>query len=1041
DLTNCSGNGLVIGADGITLDLNGHVIDGNGQGSGVLNNGFDSVAITNGTVQEFDNGVQLNAGTALNIVSSLTLQMHQVAGIGLSNADNGTDGNVIRTNNVTDNELGILLANGTQGATVRDNSLNSNSRDGIRIENSTGNRVEENLVTGSSTAGVALSGGGSNTLIGNTLSANSSGGVTIELASNNNRVEANTISGSGSDGIQVVDSNGSTLISNTVNTSGGTGISLDGANQGVLRDNEVGLNPGGIELGGSSNNLIEANNASGTTGTGISLESESFDNEIRLNTANGNSGAGLEVSGSAPNGSGNLIDGNTVNNNGDGIDVADGGHRIANNTANLNDGWGIYAVSGNTDGGGNKASGNAEPAQCSGVRCEIGPAPGAPDTQIIDRPTNPTSSRNAMFTFTGTDDTTPLKDLDFECRLDSQSDTAWVECENPQEYANLSPGTHKFEVRAMDATENVDPTPATYTWNYQALPSGVAPDTSIDLKPANPTPLLEALFTFTSNEPDVRFECKLDDGLFAPCEFAAEYEFDETEAGRHTFQVRAIDFEGNADPTPATYTWTITGVVTTFLSGPAFERGEGGDPPNGGETESTNATFEFEANVGDATFECSLDLGPFQPCESPVEYTNLAVGEHLLRVIATDNEGVTEVEPAEYEWTVVSSLDTVPPNTTITETPANINDSPVFRFTGTDNETSPNGLVFECSIDSTGESDFQECPSPHTFPNLDLPEPLTPGEHTFYVRAVDLEDNIDPSPASHTWTFRGDTTAPVATVLTGPQARTQNTDARFTFSANDPFATFECSLDGTAFEPCESPHEVQGLVAGKHELRVRTTDLTGNVGSPAAYSWTVVGPPETTIDSGPDTTSTSATFTFSSSEPGSTFECKLDTGAFEPCASPKEYKNLSVGEHDFHVRATDGAGNTDQEPEVYEWTVEQAPPDCTSPGAVSTNADSWINRGSPSDNKGTDSDLRVMSNQGSDLRALVRFPLPNVPQGCVTESAKLRMFAGSARTGRTLQALRISGNWSESSVTWNNQPQTAGSAATTSSGTGWREWD
>ena len=48
-------------------------------------------------------------------------------------------------------------------------------------------------------------------------------------------------------------------------------------------------------------------------------------------------------------------------------------------------------------------------------------------------------------------------------------------------------------------------------------------------------------------------------------------------------------------------------------------------------------------------------------------------------------------------------------------------------------------------------------------------------------------------------------------------------------------------------------------------------------------------PPETTIDSGPSglTNDPTPSFTFSSSAAGSSFECKIDTGAFSPCSSPK----------------------------------------------------------------------------------------------------------------------------------------------------------
>jgi large repetitive protein len=49
--------------------------------------------------------------------------------------------------------------------------------------------------------------------------------------------------------------------------------------------------------------------------------------------------------------------------------------------------------------------------------------------------------------------------------------------------------------------------------------------------------------------------------------------------------------------------------------------------------------------------------------------------------------------------------------------------------------------------------------------------------------------------------------------------------------------------------------------------------------------------------------------------------------------------------------------------------------------------------------------------------------------------------AGSAVTGRTLRALRVAAIWTEGGVTWANQPSTAGSAATASSGSGWRQWN
>src|SRR3954470_9606689 len=66
DLTNCPSNGLVVGADDVTVDLNGHTIDGDGElvadcpfpgpacDAGVQNTGgYKGVTIEGGKVREF----------------------------------------------------------------------------------------------------------------------------------------------------------------------------------------------------------------------------------------------------------------------------------------------------------------------------------------------------------------------------------------------------------------------------------------------------------------------------------------------------------------------------------------------------------------------------------------------------------------------------------------------------------------------------------------------------------------------------------------------------------------------------------------------------------------------------------------------------------------------------------------------------------------------------------------------------------------------------------------------------------------------------
>jgi large repetitive protein len=121
------------------------------------------------------------------------------------------------------------------------------------------------------------------------------------------------------------------------------------------------------------------------------------------------------------------------------------------------------------------------------------------------------------------------------------------------------------------------------------------------------------------------------------------------------------------------------------------------------------------------------------------------------------------------------------------------------------------------------------------------------------------------------------------------------------------------------------------VTTGAQDLAGNALDQDPNTADNQAKTWTftTAAPPadttapDTTITSGPSGTlkSREAEFTFSSNETGSTFECKLDGGAFAPCTSPAGLSNLSDGTHTFDVKATDAAGNTDPTPASRRWKV------------------------------------------------------------------------------------------------------------------------
>ena len=370
----------------------------------------------------------------------------------------------------------------------------------------------------------------------------------------------------------------------------------------------------------------------------------------------------------------------------------------------------------------------------------------------------------------------------------------------------------------------------------------------------------------------------------------------------HTFEVRATDTANNNDPTPASFTWVIdrTDPDTSITSNPPAA------------TNSTSASFAFTSNEAGSTFECRLDGAAFAACTSPISYSGLTVASHTFRVRAIDLAGNVDGSPAVYAWTI----DATAPNTNITGNPPALTNSTSATFTFTANQA---GSTFACSLDGSA---FSACATPKTYSGL------AAGSHTFQVRAIDPAGNPDPTPASFTWSI--DTTAPDTSITSNPPALSNTRSASFAFTSTVAGSTFGCSLDGAAFTNCNSPRNYTGLADGSHTFQVRAIDPAGNVDStPASYTWAVDATnPVTTITSNPPaaTNSTSASFTFTSNEAGSTFECRLDGATFAACTSPQNFIGLSAGSHTFRVRAIDPAGNVDGSPAAYTWNVDLTPP-------------------------------------------------------------------------------------------------------------------
>ncbi len=617
-----------------------------------------------------------------------------------------------------------------------------------------------------------------------------------------------------------------------------------------------------------------------------------------------------------------------------------------------------------------------------------------------------TTETTAQMTFSADESVTG-----FRCALDA---AALASCTSPVDVSNLSVGEHTFQVEATDTAGNTGS--ATHAWTVETPPDTSAPIISLAGPPAETTETA-AQMTFSANEVVTGFRCALDSAELASC--TSPVNLSGLSVAQHTFRVEATDTAGNTGS--ATHSWTIapppdTAAPVISLAGPPAE------------TNETTAQMTFAANEPVTGFRCALDAAALTSCTSPVNISNLSLGEHTFRVEANDTAG--NLGSATHAWSVMVAPDTTAPVVTISGPPSSTpGTTATFTFTADEN------AAFRCSLDS---GEFANCASGVTYSGL------SHGQHLFRVEATDAAQNQ--SVTGHAWTIV-DSSAPVVTITDGPASPTSSTTATFQFAANEP-VTFRCSLDSGAFATCASGVSYSGLAVGQHVFEVRATDGAGNVGS-ASYSWSVTAAPDTTapvvtITQAPQsgTTSSTAQFAFSANE-AATFRCSIDNGPLVDCVSGVTYSGLGQGAHLFQVQGRDMAGNVGAA--NWSWTIASPPPPPTGCTAqtlnLASNADTWVLESSPTSNYGRDSVIKVDTKSGANARVVIRFPLPASIASCTIVDARLRLYAGSYKTGRTLLAFPVATNWNQTSITWSSQPAPTGASASSQSGQGYVEWN
>ena len=381
DLTDCPSDALIIRADGVTLDLAGHTIYGDGaefeselfvQDRGIVV-AATGVTIQNGAVYRFPTGIIAGRSPdAPNVVRGVT--------VGCDPIQCPPSQEVVAIH-VTGRDSNLLI----------DRSTIINSTMGVRMAGSS-NRVENSRFFGN---GIAMYVNGFLNVIRNNLIEDSSHfGVLLIDDAQLNLVERNSIRG-GDTGIWLTrEASGSTVRHNDVRHTE-TGIrSDDETEDGLISGNHV-ANASliGIDVAFTLNDRVVGNTVRRST-TGIvgtrATGAEIAGNRVLRSATNGivlaepfapvstrtrlagnvvrrSGGDGIVI---APFVLDTTLDRNTAARNGDdGIDVDSAQTTITLNRADHNRDLGIEAVHGVTDGGGNRARRNGNPLQCTGVVC------------------------------------------------------------------------------------------------------------------------------------------------------------------------------------------------------------------------------------------------------------------------------------------------------------------------------------------------------------------------------------------------------------------------------------------------------------------------------------------------------------------------------------------------------------------------------------------------------------------------------------------------------------------------------------------------
>ena len=479
-----------------------------------------------------------------------------------------------------------------------------------------------------------------------------------------------------------------------------------------------------------------------------------------------------------------------------------------------------------------------------------------PVTAIDSHPPERTNLTTVGFTYSADEPST------FTCRLTGPGHETDEELACPAggiTYESLADGAYTFRVRAHDLAGNADDGSENFAFTVErALPDTPAFTLPAD-DPHQQTSTTVTLRGTGSDGSNVILEEK-GQRLGEPIAVANglwQRVLENVTPGAHTYDVHAE----NAAGTTVTVSRTVIIDVAPAIQAPAENALLG------------TAKFTVTGTANPATPITLLEGTDVRGTATPTAPAPGRSRSAPSRTARTPTSRAPTPAPSSAPRTV--RVDTTAPETTIESGPGGItnDDTPTFTF-GSDDPAA----TFECIVD---EGDFVACPREFTT------APLTEGDHTLVVRAVDVAGNRDQTPVNRVVTV--DKTAPARPPSPTPRPGSPRARPASCSRARRSRAPTCGSIDGGIFLDLariadegggtwELP--VNDLTEGTHVFTARAVDRAGNE-SPLSAAVSVIvdrtAPAAPTVTGGGLTNDNTPTFTFTS-EAGATFTCALDSG-------------------------------------------------------------------------------------------------------------------------------------------------------------------